>query len=57
MGKLVQFNQRNRPISAQRDVSADGRVLIFTGVRYERQSDPKRGENERPVRKRRKKHR
>ena len=39
MGKLVQFEGRGKGrISQKLDASATAEILIFTGVRYERQS-------------------
>ncbi|HZY68218.1 MAG TPA: hypothetical protein VFE52_06500 [Devosia sp.] len=40
MGKLVQFERRERGGTAARDPGTPpAEILIFTGVRYERQSD------------------
>jgi len=36
MAKLVQFERRNRPISELRDNNGGPKILMFTGVRYQR---------------------
>ncbi len=42
MGKLVQFESRGKGSAAPREGGgAAGQVLIFTGVRYERQTGAK----------------
>lgn len=39
VGKLVQFENRGRVVRADKvDPTAKAEILIFTGVRYERQS-------------------
>lgn len=40
MGKLVQFDNRGRGSRVEKtDRTAKAEILIFTGVRYERQTD------------------
>lgn len=40
MGKLVQFESRGKADTAAKPDSPDGaEILIFTGVRYERQTE------------------
>jgi hypothetical protein len=42
VGKLVQFEQRGKAGAAPRDARAtEAEILIFTGVRYERQASTK----------------
>ena len=41
MGKLVQFENKGRASAAPREgTGTAGQVLIFTGVRYERDTGP-----------------
>ena len=39
MGKLVRFGKRSRLIPAQSPAGGEAQVLIFTGVRYERENN------------------
>ena len=39
MGNLVQFERRKEPEPDRPAPSAEAEILIFTGVRYERQAD------------------
>ena len=54
MGKLVQFENRGKGSAAPRDgTGTAGQILIFTGVRYERDGTPVPGKPlNRPKRKR-----
>lgn len=36
MGKLLRFTGSDRPKKRQPDASEDAKVIMFTGVRYER---------------------
>ena len=36
MGKLLLFARENRPESGQTDPKKDAKLVMFTGVRYER---------------------
>ena len=36
MGKLVRFDRSGRPISAHNAKTGEAQILLFTGVRYER---------------------
>lgn len=40
MGKLVRFDKSDRLISAQSSAKGEGQIVLFTGVRYERNTDP-----------------
>ena len=40
LGKLVQFDRRERNPKARPDHSGTAEIVIFTGVRYERDSAP-----------------
>jgi hypothetical protein len=40
LGKLVTFLQRPRTAPADEKPSGDAKILIFTGVRYERGTPP-----------------
>lgn len=55
MGKLVRFKRSKRPIPAHPGESEGGRVLIFTGVRYERQTESDTEKRRRPAGKRKRK--
>jgi hypothetical protein len=39
LGNLVQFERRKEPESDRPAPTAEAEILIFTGVRYERQTD------------------
>lgn len=39
MGKVVRFERRRRPVSTHPGARPEGRVLVFTGVRYDRRSE------------------
>lgn len=40
LGTLLKFDDHKKPADAGRPVSGDAQILIFTGVRYERQTPP-----------------
>jgi hypothetical protein len=40
LGKLVQFNKRGRAGKARAEAPQTGQVVLFTGVRYERDDSP-----------------
>jgi len=40
LGKLVQFDRRGRHPKARPESSGKGQVVLFTGVRYERDGTP-----------------
>ena len=39
LGNLVQFERRKEPETDRPAAAAEAEILIFTGVRYERQTD------------------
>lgn len=40
MGKLIQFDRRGRRAKAKPAILGNARILLFTGVRYERDGTP-----------------
>lgn len=40
MGKLIQFDRRGRRAKAKPAIIGNARILLFTGVRYERDGTP-----------------
>ena len=53
MGKLVQFDKRGRHPKARPVVTGNAQIVLFTGVRYERDGTPVPGKPvNRPKRKR-----
>lgn len=40
MGKLVLLDKRRRPARRKATSASEGEVVIFTGIRYERDPDP-----------------
>jgi len=54
LGKLVQFDKRGRHPKARPITRGNAQILIFTGVRYERDGTPVPGKPLRPARVKRK---
>jgi hypothetical protein len=54
LGKLVTFDKRRRSPRPRTDVTGTGEVVIFTGVRYERSSDPVSSGGSNPLKPKRK---
>jgi hypothetical protein len=53
MGKLIQFDWRGRRAKAKPAIAGNARILLFTGVRYERDGTPVPG-RQGPARQKRK---
>jgi hypothetical protein len=43
VGKLVHFDKRGRSTQAKAPASGDAQIYLFTGVRYERETNPAPG--------------
>jgi hypothetical protein len=54
LGKLVPFDKQRRMLRPKADATVPGQVIIFTGVRYERPSNPEPGDGTTPLRPKRK---
>lgn len=54
MGKLVRFTANQRAISAQVDEKREAKLILFTGVRYERVSEAKNRKKIAPLKRERK---
>ena len=54
LGKLLSLDKRRRTASPKIPRVGDGEVVIFTGIRYERRTDPGHADDSPPARPKRK---